>query len=93
MATTSSIATSISQRYSKHHPSVAPSSPEALMVGFRAAGWTIFAAATISIIIGCIGLRGIGVVGSRIATDATTQNDGEKDVGVSSTPTTLEICV
>lgn len=91
MATTSSIATSVSQRYSKHHPSITSGSPEALMVGFRAAGWTIFAAAALSILIGIVGLRGIGIVGkiSKTAEDATTQS-GEKDTDESSPPTTME---
>jgi len=35
------------------------------MVGFRAAGWTCFAAALLSFLISIVGLRGIGVVGQR----------------------------
>lgn len=35
------------------------------MAGFRAAGWTSFAAALLSFLIALVGLRGIGVVGQR----------------------------
>jgi hypothetical protein len=35
------------------------------MVGFRAAGWTCFAAAVLSFGIALIGLRGIGVIGRK----------------------------
>lgn len=52
------------------------------MVGFRAAGWTLFAAAVVSITIGLLGLRGIGIVGRKKDMDssdeATLQNEPEK---------------
>jgi len=35
------------------------------MAGFRAAGWTCFAAAVLAFLIGVICLRGIGVVGQQ----------------------------
>lgn len=65
LAVTSSIATTISEKYASAHPSLLPNSPEVLMVGFRAAGWTCFAAAVLAFLIGLVGLRGIGVVGQR----------------------------
>jgi hypothetical protein len=97
MAITSSIATNVSRRYSKSHPSLPPNSPEVLMVGFRAGGWTLFGAAALSIIIGLIGLRGIGIVGrqktSSITDSMTTEDDGEKDPDNSITKIVLEISV
>jgi hypothetical protein len=65
LAVTSSIATAISEKYASAHPLLLPSSPEVLMVGFRAAGWTCFAAAMLAFLVGLVGLRGIGVVGQR----------------------------
>jgi hypothetical protein len=65
LAVTSSIATAISKKYASAHPSLPADSPEVLMVGFRAAGWTCFAAAVLAFLIGVVGLRGIGVVGQQ----------------------------
>ena len=65
LAITSSIATSVSEKYNKLHPELEGNSPEVLMVGFRVAGWTCFAAASLSFVIGVFGLRGIGVVGKK----------------------------
>lgn len=65
LAITSSIATSISEKYNAIHPSLPADSPEVLMAGFRAAGWTCFAAAALSLTIGVFGLRGMGVVGQQ----------------------------
>ncbi|KIM81923.1 hypothetical protein PILCRDRAFT_820793 [Piloderma croceum F 1598] len=67
LAVTSSIATAISEKYASAHPALLPNSPEVLMVGFRAAGWTCFTAAMLAFLIGLVGLRGIGVVGQRKA--------------------------
>jgi hypothetical protein len=79
MAITFSIATNVSRRYSESHPSLRPNSPEVLMAGFRAGGWTLCGAAALSIIIGLIGLRGIGIVGRQeTSTDSTTAEDGEE---------------
>lgn len=41
------------------------------MVGFRAAGWTCFAAAMVSLLIGIIALRGTGVTGQNAKADGT----------------------
>jgi hypothetical protein len=65
LAVSSSIATAISKKYGLAHPSLTANSPEVLMVGFRAAGWTGFAAAVLAFIIGLVGLRGIGIVGQQ----------------------------
>jgi hypothetical protein len=49
------------------------------MVGFRAAGWTGFAAAVLAFIIGLVGLRGIGIVGQQkkapISAESVIQTD------------------
>ncbi|KAK7044587.1 MFS general substrate transporter [Favolaschia claudopus] len=65
LAVTSSIATATSEKYSRAHPSLAADSPEVLMVGYRAAGWTCFAAAVIAFGITIFGLKGMGVPGAR----------------------------
>jgi hypothetical protein len=62
---TSSIAAAVSEKYAKAHPSLLADSPEVLMVGFRAAGWTCFAAAVLAFLIALVGLRGIGIVGQK----------------------------
>jgi len=78
LAVTSSIATAISAKYASAYPSLLPNSPEVLMVGFRAAGWTCFTAAMLAFLIGLVGLRGIGVVGQRktvpISAEGTTDS-------------------
>ncbi|KAL0952985.1 hypothetical protein HGRIS_007196 [Hohenbuehelia grisea] len=63
LAITSSISTAISEKYNQSHPELSADSPEVLMVGFRAAGWTCLAAAGIGFAVAAFGLRGIGVVG------------------------------
>ncbi|KAJ6588750.1 major facilitator superfamily domain-containing protein [Mycena capillaripes] len=65
LAVTSSIAAAASQKYQHAHPMLAADSPEVLMAGFRAAGWTCFAAAVVSFIIAVFGLRGIGILGHK----------------------------
>lgn len=54
------------------------------MAGFRAAGWTCFAAGAVSVIIGVIGLRGTGIVGSAPAVGATAASSAIElnDTGV-----------
>jgi len=81
MAITTSIATNVSKKYSKSHPSLPPNSPEVLMVGFRAGGWTLFAAAAMSIIIGLVGLRGIGIVGRQKTSEEISDNMIAEDGG------------
>ncbi|KAF9493130.1 MFS general substrate transporter [Pleurotus eryngii] len=63
LALTSTIATAASDRYNAARPDLHADSPEVLMVGFRAAGWTCFAAAGVAFCIAAFGLRNIGVVG------------------------------
>ncbi|KAJ7359135.1 major facilitator superfamily domain-containing protein [Mycena albidolilacea] len=65
LAITSSIATVVSQKHQRSHPTLDTDSPEVLMAGFRAAGWTCFAVALVSLSIAIFGLRGIGVVGRK----------------------------
>lgn len=80
VAITSSIATAVTRQYSKRY-GVAESSPEALMAGFRAAGWTLCGAAAISILIGSIGLRGIGIVGQKRTEESPNLHlGGEVDI-------------
>lgn len=49
------------------------------MVGFRAAGWTCFAAGVVSLIIAAVGLWGTGIVG-----EARKEDEKEDGVKVSS---------
>ncbi|KAJ6606046.1 major facilitator superfamily-domain-containing protein [Mycena vulgaris] len=63
VAVTSSIATAVSSKYHSSHLTLSPNSPEVIMVGLRAAGWTLAAAGAISFVIALVGLRGIGIVG------------------------------
>ncbi|KAJ7682956.1 major facilitator superfamily domain-containing protein [Mycena rosella] len=65
LAITSSIATATSQKYQRAHPELALDSPEVLMVGFRAAGWTCFAVSVLSLMIALFGLRGVGIIGQK----------------------------
>ncbi|EMD34687.1 hypothetical protein CERSUDRAFT_116875 [Gelatoporia subvermispora B] len=76
LAITSSIATSMSEKYNRAHPSLSTTDPSVLMAGFRVAGWTCCAAATISFLITLFGVRGIGIVGKRSGTPA-----GDKPAG------------
>lgn len=46
------------------------------MAGFRAAGWTLFAAAVVSVTIGLVGLRGMGIVGRKEDNLANTEVPG-----------------
>jgi hypothetical protein len=48
------------------------------MEGFRAAGWTCFATAAMSFVIGTIGLQGIGYVGK---TAEPVLDEGERGPG------------
>ncbi|KAH8832607.1 major facilitator superfamily domain-containing protein [Flagelloscypha sp. PMI_526] len=57
------VSSSIAIAVSKQHPSPPLSETESLMIGFRAAGWSCFAAGIISVICVVIGLRGMGIVG------------------------------
>ncbi|KAJ7572217.1 major facilitator superfamily domain-containing protein [Mycena floridula] len=63
IAISSSVATSVTTQYVRQHPEVSPSSADALMAGFRAAGWTMFGAALLGFVIAAVGLRGMGIVG------------------------------
>ncbi|KAF7302552.1 MFS domain-containing protein [Mycena chlorophos] len=63
LAVTSSIATATSQNYQHAHAQLVATSPEVLMVGYRAAGWTLMAAGIVAFGIAAFGLRGIGIVG------------------------------
>ncbi|KAJ7729261.1 major facilitator superfamily domain-containing protein [Mycena maculata] len=77
LAISSSIATATSQKYQHAHPELAIDSPEVLMVGFRAAGWTCFAASVISFVIGVVGLRGIGIIGHKAEKPVTGGGEPE----------------
>ncbi|KAI0739552.1 major facilitator superfamily domain-containing protein [Daedaleopsis nitida] len=71
LALSSSVANAVSQRYHEQHPDLPPTSVEVLMVGFRAAGWVSFALAAAAFAVCVVGVRGIGVIGSKSAA-----NDG-----------------
>ncbi|KAG1718818.1 major facilitator superfamily domain-containing protein [Suillus occidentalis] len=57
LAVASEIADSVSKTYNNKHPDLDAQSPEVLMVGFRAAGWTCFASTLLGIVIVILGLR------------------------------------
>ncbi|KAJ7718958.1 major facilitator superfamily-domain-containing protein [Mycena maculata] len=82
VAVTSSIASTISNKYHSAHPNLLASSPEVLMVGFRAAGWTLCVAGATSVMIALVGLRGIGIVGQKVAAEEEAQ---ERKFDVSTT--------
>ncbi|EIM80377.1 MFS general substrate transporter, partial [Stereum hirsutum FP-91666 SS1] len=65
LSITSSISTSVSGHYLRTHThsELSASSPEVLMAGFRAAGWTCCAASGVSFLIALVRFRGIGIVG------------------------------
>ncbi|KAF7307454.1 MFS domain-containing protein [Mycena indigotica] len=73
LAVTSSVATGTSQTYQHAHPQLAIDSPEVLMVGFRNAAWTCFAAGVVSLLITAVGMRGMGIIGH------TKEEDPAKD--------------
>ncbi|KAJ7581456.1 major facilitator superfamily domain-containing protein [Mycena floridula] len=75
----SSIATATSQKYLLRHPASQTTSPEVLMAGFRAAGWTCFAAGVMSVIIILVGLRGIGIVGTPRAESADKKDENSEN--------------
>ncbi|EIW86181.1 MFS general substrate transporter [Coniophora puteana RWD-64-598 SS2] len=88
LAVTSSIAANVSQKYNHAHADLSSTSPEVLMVGFRAAGWTCFATSVISLIVAVFWLRDIG----NVKTDSTgapeegTDSDTATQVNVSVEP-------
>ncbi|KAJ6455296.1 major facilitator superfamily domain-containing protein [Mycena vitilis] len=80
LAVISSISTAISSRYNHAHPSLAPDSPEVLMVGFRAGGWACFAAALVSFCIALVRLRGMGIVKGHPGVDGENWQPGGRDL-------------
>ncbi|KAG2118366.1 major facilitator superfamily domain-containing protein [Suillus clintonianus] len=78
LAVTSEIADSVSKAYNNKHPDLDAQSPEVLMVGFRAAGWTCFASTLLGIVIVILGLRGLGIIGKKTrATEDAIQSDND----------------
>ncbi|CAL1708737.1 unnamed protein product [Somion occarium] len=65
LAVTSSIASSVSEKFNRVHPDLVATDPDVLMAGYRAAGWTCCGALVLSLIIAIFGMRGIGLVGQR----------------------------
>lgn len=79
LAVTSGIVDSVSKAYNNKHPDLDAQSPEVLLVGFRAAGWTCFASTLLGIVIVIIGLRDLGVIGKKTrASDGAAQSDEGK---------------
>lgn len=91
LAVTSEIADSVSKTYSNKHPDLDAQSPEVLMVGFRAAGWTCFASTLLSIIIVILGLRGLGIIGEKTrASEGTAKSDDDNLKSGQSDPESLK---
>ncbi|KAJ6468826.1 major facilitator superfamily-domain-containing protein [Mycena sanguinolenta] len=63
MAVSTIISTTLSKHFQSAHPGVSSDDPQVLMVGFRAAAWSLIGTAVISFAITLIGLRGIGILG------------------------------
>ncbi|KAG1721892.1 major facilitator superfamily domain-containing protein [Suillus lakei] len=83
LAVTSEIADSVSKAYNNKHPDLDAQSPEVLMVGFRAAGWTCFASTLLGIIIVIFGLRDLGIIGKKTRASATQSDDDTLNSGQS----------
>ncbi|KAG1758738.1 major facilitator superfamily domain-containing protein [Suillus occidentalis] len=76
LAVASEIADSVSKTYNNKHPDLDAQSPEVLMVGFRAAGWTCFASTLLGIVIVILGLRDLGIIGKKTrASEGAAQSD------------------
>jgi hypothetical protein len=87
----SEIADSVSKTYNNKHPDLGAQSPEVLMVGFRAAGWTCFASTLLGIVIVIIGLRDLGVIGKKTrASDGAAQSDEGKSKSGQRDPESLK---
>ncbi|KAH7885093.1 major facilitator superfamily domain-containing protein [Phlebopus sp. FC_14] len=88
LAVTSSISTATSKKYITEHPQLDPNSPEVLMVGFRAAGWTLLGSALIAVLIVLIWMRDLGVIGrqmlARTGTRVSAQEMPMNDIKVDS---------
>lgn len=85
LAVTSEIADSVSKAYNNKHPDLDAQSPDVLMVGFRAAGWTCFASTVLGIVIVIFGLRDLGIIGkkTRANEDAEQSDDPNSKSGQS----------
>ncbi|KAG2070818.1 hypothetical protein BDR04DRAFT_1155028 [Suillus decipiens] len=85
LAVTSEITDSVSKVYNNKHPDLDAQSPEVLMVGFRAAGWTCFASTLLGIVIIILELRGLGIISKKIyaSEDATKSDDDNSKLGQS----------
>lgn len=81
MAITSTVANEASKRFHLARPDLLDSSPEVLMVGYRAAGWTCFAAGSIAVLTVLIGLRDLGIVGLRKAQEVEEPKEVEAVTG------------
>jgi hypothetical protein len=75
LAVTSSIATTITENQSHG----AELSPDALLAGYRVAGWICFATAVIGIPLNFYSLRGLGVIGSGVPGVDTTKDTTKAD--------------
>jgi hypothetical protein len=85
LAVTSGIVDSVSKAYNNKHPDLDAQSPEVLLVGFRAAGWTCFASTLLCIIVVILGLRDLGIIGkkTRASKDAAKSDNGTSKSGQS----------
>ncbi|KAF7372858.1 MFS general substrate transporter [Mycena sanguinolenta] len=89
MAVSTIISTTLSKHFQSAHPKLSSSDPQVLMVGFRAAAWSLFAAAVISFVIALIGLRGIGVIGKPDAKNPVPEPEPKPEPSAGSVETTV----
>ena len=80
LAITSSIVTSVLEKYNKLHPELEGDGPQVLTVGF---GWRCFAARCLSFVIGVSGFRGIGVVEQKKKGGSESEGSEVSSSGVS----------
>lgn len=83
LALTATISSSVTSSYSRKHPSLSVSSPDALVPGYQAAMWFCFASSIAGILVGLVWLRGIGIVGCKVtprpAQEAKRRSSGTEE--------------
>lgn len=66
LAATAVVSSSVTAKYgSSHAAGTAGEETTALMAGYRAAFWVVFAWTAVSVVLGMFGLRGVGRIGEK----------------------------